>query len=129
LKLITNATMVVSVNVVRVIFANVSSGDVSPENIVQYVNQLFAVSKEQSIPLDQVPNYIKEKLEEKQRIDEQIKEADARLQSKNVSIETINEHVKLNEKLNEYNLSFEDIDKLLNVLVNAKENDFDPKKW
>jgi hypothetical protein len=30
--------------------------------------------------------------------------------------------------LNEYNLSFEDIDKLLNVLVNAKENEFDGKK-
>jgi hypothetical protein len=30
--------------------------------------------------------------------------------------------------LNEYNLSFEDIDKLLNVMVNAKENEFDGKK-
>ena len=92
------------------------------------MNQLFAVSREQSIPLDQVPNYIKEKLQEKKKIDEQIKEAEVILQSKNVSIETINEHVKLNEKLNEYNLSFEDIDKLLNVLVNAKENGFDGKK-
>jgi hypothetical protein len=36
--------------------------------------------------------------------------------------------VKLNEKLNEYNLSFEDIDKLLNVLVNARDNGFDAKK-
>jgi hypothetical protein len=45
-----------------------------------------------------------------------------------VSIETINEHVKLNEKLNEYNLSFQDIDKLLNVLANAKENGLDGKK-
>jgi hypothetical protein len=54
--------------------------------------------------------------------------ADATLQSKNVSIETINEHIRLNQKLNEYNLSFEDIDKLLNVLVNAKENEFDGKK-
>jgi hypothetical protein len=82
----------------------------------------------ESIPLEQVTGYIKEKLEEKQKIDEQIKEADAVLQSKNVNIETINEHVKLNEKLNEYNLSFQDIDKLLNVLVNAKDNGFDGKK-
>jgi hypothetical protein len=48
--------------------ANVSSGDVSPEKIVEYVNQLFAVSREQSIPLDQVPNYIEKKLEDKQII-------------------------------------------------------------
>jgi hypothetical protein len=36
--------------------------------------------------------------------------------------------MKLNEKLNEYDLSFQDIDKLLNVLVNAKEYGFDGKK-
>jgi len=42
---------------------NVSSSDVSPENIVQYVIQSYAVSSEQSIPPDQVPNYIKQKLE------------------------------------------------------------------
>ena len=107
---------------------NINSGDVSPENIVQYLNQLFAVSKEESIPLDQVPNYIKEKLQEKQKINDDIQQANAELQSKNVNIETINEHMKLNEKLNEYNLSFQDIDKLLNVLENAKENEFDAKK-
>jgi hypothetical protein len=67
-------------------------------------------------------------LEEKQKIDDQIKEADAVLQSKNANIETINEHVKLNEKLNEYGLSFQDIEKLLNVLVNANEYRFDAKK-
>jgi hypothetical protein len=32
------------------------------------------------------------------------------------------------KKLNENNLSFQDIDKLLNVLVNAKESGFDGKK-
>jgi hypothetical protein len=75
-----------------------------------------------------IVSYIEKKLVEKQKIDDQIKEADATLQRKNVSIETINEHMKLNEKLNEYNLSFQDIDKLLNVLVNAKEYQFDAKK-
>jgi aryl-alcohol dehydrogenase-like predicted oxidoreductase len=49
---------------------NISSSDISPESIVEYVNQLFAVSREQSIPLDQVPNYIKQKLEEKRSKDE-----------------------------------------------------------
>jgi hypothetical protein len=45
-----------------------------------------------------------------------------------VSIETVNEYMNLNEKLNEYNLSFQDIDKLLNVLMNAKENGYMVKK-
>ena len=107
---------------------NITTSGLLPEKVLVCVNQLFAVSGEQSIPPDQVSSYIQQKLEEKQKIEEQIKEADAILQSKNVSIETINEHMKLNEKLNEYNLSFQDIDKLLNVLVNANEYGFDGKK-
>jgi hypothetical protein len=40
---------------------NINSRDVSPEKAVQYVNQLYNVSREQSIPLDQVPSYIEKK--------------------------------------------------------------------
>ena len=92
------------------------------------MNQLHDVSNGQSVPPDQLPDYIKQKLDEKQIIDNDIQQANNVLQTKNVSIETINEHVKLNEKLNEYNLSFQDLNKLLNVLTNAKENGFDGKK-
>jgi hypothetical protein len=106
---------------------NISSSNLRPEKVIELVYQLHEISKTELIPLDQVSGYIRKKLEEKQNIDEEIKQADAVLQSKNISIETINEYVKLNEKLNEYNLSFQDIDKLLNLLVNAKENGFDPR--
>jgi vacuolar-type H+-ATPase subunit I/STV1 len=107
---------------------NINSGDVSPENIVQYVNQLYDVSKEESIPPDQVPGYIGERLQEKQKIDEQIKEADATLQSKNVSIEAINEHIQLNEELMKYRLSTKDIHRLLDLLEAAKEYRYSPGK-
>jgi hypothetical protein len=114
---------------IETFIANVSSiGDIPPESIIQCVNQLFNISKSESIPLDQVSSYIQQKIQEKQKIEEAIKESNDVLQSKNMSIETINEHVKLNEKLNEYNLSFQDIDKLLNVLGNTKEYGFDGKK-
>jgi hypothetical protein len=116
-----------SENEIESFIANVGN-DVSPEKVVEYVNQLFAVSREQSIPLQEVPGYIRQKIQEKQKIEEEIKQANDILQSKNVNIETINEHIRLNEKLNEYNLSFQDIDKFLNVLVNAKKNGFDGKK-
>jgi hypothetical protein len=107
---------------------NISGSSLPPEKVVRLLNQLYDVSKEESTPLDQVSGYIEKKLEQKKKIDDDIRQADAVLQSKNVSIETINEHIGLNEKLNEYNLSFQDIDKLLNVLVNTKENGFDGKK-
>jgi hypothetical protein len=107
---------------------NINSSNLPPEKVVEYVNQLFAVSKEESIPLDQVPNYIKEKLEEKQKIDDQIKDADAILQSKNVSIETINEHIRLREELKKYRLSTKDIRRLLDLLVAAKNYRYSPGK-
>jgi hypothetical protein len=100
--------------------ANVSTSDVSPEKAVEYVNQLYEISKSESIPLDQVSGHIEKKLQEKQKIDEQIKGADAELQSKNVSIETINEHIQLNEELSKHGLSTNHIHKLLNLLLAAK---------
>jgi hypothetical protein len=45
-----------------------------------------------------------------------------------VDLILLNEHLQLNEKLNEYNLSFQDIDKLLNLLSNVKKYGFDGKK-
>jgi hypothetical protein len=53
------------------------------------VNQLHEVSKKESIPLDQVPRHVELKLEEKKKIDEQIKGDDPTLQGKNVNIQAI----------------------------------------
>jgi hypothetical protein len=106
----------------------IHSTDIPPEKVIELVNQLFAISKSESLPLEEVPSYIKQKLEKKEKIDGDIKEADTVLQSKNVSIEAINEHIKLNEELNKYGLSTHDIDKLLNLLVNAKNYGFNGKE-
>ena len=63
------------------------------------------ISKEESVPLQEIPNYIKEKLEGEKKIEGEIKEADTLLHSKNVSTETINEHLQLNEELDKHGLS------------------------
>jgi hypothetical protein len=109
-----------SENQIESFIANVSSSELPPEKVIELVNQLFNISKEESVPLDQIPHYIKQKSEEKQKIEEEIKQTDAILQSKNVSIQAINEHLQLNEKLKEHGLSSQDIDELLNVLSSAK---------
>jgi hypothetical protein len=100
----------------------------SPEQTIELVYQLYEISKSESISLDQVPNYIEKKLEEKKKIDEQIKEADTILRSKNVSIEAINEHLQLNKELKKYRLSTKDIHRLLNLLEAAKEYRYNPGK-
>ncbi|MFL6330771.1 MAG: hypothetical protein ACJ705_07120 [Nitrososphaeraceae archaeon] len=105
---------------------NINSGDVSPEKVIELVNQLFNISKSESIPLDQVSGYINKKLEQKKSIDEQIEEADTLLQNKNVSIEAINEHIHLKEELKKYRLSTKDIHRLVNLLLAAKEYRYSP---
>jgi protein tyrosine phosphatase len=106
----------------------VHSTDISPEKVIELVNQFFNISKSESIPLDQVSRYINKKLEEKQKIDEEIKQADAALQNKNVTFEAISEHLKLKEELDRHGVSMQDIDKLLKLLSNAKRYAFDGKE-
>ena len=48
-----------------------------PEKIIDFVNQLFNISKSESIALEQVPDYIQQKLQVKQKLEEQIKYAEA----------------------------------------------------
>jgi hypothetical protein len=108
-------------NKIESFVANISSSDLPPEKVIELVNQLFNISKSESIPLHHIPEYIKQKLEEKQRVDEEIWQADFTLQSKNVNIGDINEHIQLNEELSKHGLSTKDVHKLLNLLVAAKE--------
>jgi uncharacterized protein (UPF0335 family) len=104
---------------------NISTGDVPPDKVIELVYQLYEISKMESIPLDQLPSYIERKIEEKKKIDDEIKEADATLQSKNVNIQAINEHLALTEKLKGHGLSTQDIDKLLKIVANAARYGFD----
>ncbi|MGA9168597.1 MAG: hypothetical protein WBZ20_00440 [Nitrososphaeraceae archaeon] len=92
------------------------------------VNQLFNISKSESIPLEKVPDCIQQKLQQKEKLEEQIKEAEAVLQSKNVAIETIDEHFHLNEELSKHGLSTKDIGKFVNVIKNMEQEGYDTKK-
>jgi hypothetical protein len=99
-----------------------------PENIIDLTNQLFDIAKSESIPPAEVPGLIKQKLEGKQRLEEQILEVDALLRSKNVDIETINEFNQLKEHLSKHNLSLEDPTRLLSILQTIKQIGYEPQK-
>ena len=62
-----------SENAIESFIIKVSNGDVSPEQTIELVYQLYEISRGETIPLHQVPRYIKEKLQEKQKIDDEIK--------------------------------------------------------
>jgi DNA repair ATPase RecN len=88
---------------------------------------LLNISNGESIPLDEVSTYIKEKLQEKQKVDQEIKAANDILQKNTVTIEALNEHIQLKDELDRHGISIQDTDKLKNLLSNAKENGFDPR--
>ena len=112
-------------NDIESFITNINYGYIPPGKAIELINQIYESSKSESVSPDQLPDYVKQKLEEKKKIDEEIKEADSILQSKNVNIQAMNEHLALNEKLKEHGLSTQDIDKLLKILANAARYGFD----
>jgi len=115
-------------NEIESFITNINSGYITPGKAIELVNQIHDISKSESVSPDQLPGYIKQKLEEKKQIDEEIRQADTILQTKNVKSKTINEYTKLNEKLNRQGLSTQDVNKLVKLEVNANKHGFDTEK-
>jgi hypothetical protein len=116
-------------NEIESFITNVNSGYIPPRKAIELINQIYEISKSELVPPNQLPNYVRQKLEEKQKIEEQIQEVGAVLQTKNVKAKAINEHVKLTEKLDKHGLSTADVNKLVKLVVNAKRYGFDAKKF
>jgi hypothetical protein len=105
-----------------------AANSLPPEKIINLANQLFDIAKSEAIPPVEVPIYIRQKSEEKQRLEEQTQEAAAILQSKIGDIETINEFNQLKEHLSTHNLSLEDPTRLLSILQTIRQIGYDPRK-
>jgi 5'-3' exonuclease len=99
-----------------------------PEKLIDVANQVAHLSKAESIPLGELEGHIKQKEEEKQMLEDEIKQRRAILESTNVEIQIINEYKQLKAELNKYHLSSEDPKRLLTVLTNLKGYRYDAKK-
>ena len=99
-----------------------------PEKLIRVSNQVAYVSMSESIALEDLVDHVKKKEEEKQRLEDEIKQARAILDSANVDVQTINEYKQLKAELNKHHLSPEEPGKLLTVLNNPKQYRYDPKK-
>ena len=56
---------------------NVNSGHIPLCKAIELVNQIYDISKAESVSRDQLPDYVRQKQEEKQKIDEEIQQAKA----------------------------------------------------
>ena len=104
------------------------ANSLQPEKIIDLTNQLFDISKSESIPPAELPAYVKQKIEEKQTYEEQIQQAGAILEGKNLDIQTINEYKQLEEELKKHGLSIEDPHILVSVLKTIRHIGYNPQK-
>jgi hypothetical protein len=59
-------------NEIESFITNNNSGYIIPGKALDLVNQIYEITKSQSVPPDQLPDYVRQKLEEKQRIEQEI---------------------------------------------------------
>jgi hypothetical protein len=98
------------------------------EKIAEMTDQIFEIAKSESIAPADVPGYVKQKMEEKQRIEEEIQKAGAILEDKKIGIQTIEEYEKLEERLKKYGLSMEGLNTLVSILQTIDEIGNDARK-
>ena len=72
--------------------------------------------------------HVKQKEEERQRLEEEIKHSRAILESTNVDVQTISEYTHLKDELSKHRLSTEDQTRLLSILQTIKQIGYEPRK-
>ena len=101
---------------------------VPEEKIVDSVNQLYELSKSELIPPTDVPSFVKEKIEEKRRLEEEIRKSCAILDQEKIDFQTIEEFRNLKEVLNKRGVSIGDPRRFTSVLQTIDRIGNDPRK-
>jgi hypothetical protein len=99
-----------------------------PEKLIDVANQIAQLSRFESIPLEDLENHVKQKEEEKQRLEQEIKNKRVILESTNVDVQTINEYKQLKDELSKRRLSSKDPTRFLSILQTIKQIGYDPQK-
>jgi hypothetical protein len=120
------------------------SKNIAPEVIVKISAQITAF--DETIPISQIPEYMQEKIEEKQHLEREVKrlretkvkaqgECDEALKRSSTTVDTLHKYMSLKKRLEEYGLSIDNDDeeeednltKLINVIYNLKHSGYDAK--
>ena len=113
---------------IEAFIANVAnSPEPKKKKIFDVSNQIAQISMSESIPLEELGNHIKQQQEEKQRLEEQIKQRRAILESTNVDIMTLKEYTKLKQELGVHGLSLDDPRILLSLLKTIRQIGYEPQ--
>ena len=118
---------------------------ISPENIADHVEDLFEFSKT-TIPLLQIPNYIKQKTDEKRNLEDDIERLkdqiglleqeksdlealrDAALQNERMTVAEINSYSDVKAELRKYGVPVDDIAEFAKTVKGISRHGYDPGK-
>ena len=73
-----------------------------PGKLIEVANQVAQLSRSESIPLEELEGHVKQQEEEKQRLEEEIKQRHTILESTNVDVQTINNYKHLRAELSRH---------------------------
>ena len=74
------------------------AGSPEPEKLIDVANQVARLSRSESIPLADLEMHVKQREEEIQRLEEEIKDRRAILESTNVDVQTLSEYSHLKDE-------------------------------
>ena len=98
------------------------------EKTANMVNQLYELSKSESIPPTEVPGYINRKLKMKQTLEEEEQRARAILDQENVEIRALEEYKELREEFKRRGISIESSCQFASVLQTIDRIGYYPSK-
>jgi hypothetical protein len=112
---------------------------VTPEKSAEIVSQLFEISKSESMPLNEIPDYVKQKVQEKERLDSEVDvqqrqiqnlkaQADTLLRQNNLTMQNIGSFIALRNELANVGIPETDIEGATNVIRNFSQQGFDANK-
>jgi hypothetical protein len=112
---------------------------VTPEKCAEIVNQLFEISKSESMPLNEIPDYVRQKVKEKERLDTEVEgghkqlqiskaQAEMELRQNNLTMQIIDSYLALRHELTDRGIPETDIQGAANVIGNISQQGFDAKK-
>jgi transposase-like protein len=112
---------------------------VPPEKCADLISELYDISNCELIPLDEVPNHVKQKVQENAELDSAVGIQKKRVESlmlqaktlfiqNNVTIKNIRSFVSSREHLEELDLSTTDIGDATNIIRNFRERGLDARR-
>jgi len=124
--------------VIETVQTRIIQKGVPPEKCAEIVSQLFEISQSESMPLNEIPDYSTQKVQEKEGLDAEVdiqqmhiqnlkKQVDTQLQQNNLTTQNIASYLDMRRELANLWIPETDIERTTNVIRNLSEQGFDVK--